>query len=160
MFSGGVSSMDVPYVCKKLMQVLGRILPSLGLAESSFSLAPPLRWRLWFSWQIVITASPTPPPTGWDLHYYLPYDVQWGWGVGVGGKEYFPPKIRWKQVYAVSTAITDNFSMFSHSVIQWGRTHIVFSQQMCPFVSDFFWFLQRTLNSEENSRSKLFDVRK
>ena len=50
------------------MQVKRRILSSFWLAESSFSLAPPLRWRLCFSWQIVIKA---PPPT---FHYFLPYD--------------------------------------------------------------------------------------
>ena len=60
MISGGVSSMDDPHRCKKLMQVPGRILSSLGLAESSLALAPPPRWRWWFS-IVYITHTPTHP---------------------------------------------------------------------------------------------------
>ena len=50
----------IPIVAKKLMQVPGRILSSLGLAESSLALAPPPRWRWWFS-IVYITHTPTHP---------------------------------------------------------------------------------------------------
>ena len=75
MISGGVLS-------KKLMQVLGRILSSLALAESSLALAPPPRWRWWFS-IVYITHTPTHPlhTVMYTIKYSMGGDILWMWNL-------------------------------------------------------------------------------